>query len=64
MTPAEKAHLIVATSQTARDLALAGIRVRYPNASAREQFLRLAILTLGRELAGRAYPEIDRLGLQ
>lgn len=64
MTPAEKARLIVATSQAARDLALAGIRDRYPDATPREQFLRLAILTLGRELAGRAYPEIDRLDLK
>jgi len=29
------------------DLPRAGIRHRYPNASPREQFLRLAILTLG-----------------
>jgi hypothetical protein len=63
MTPTEKADLIVTMSQAGRDIALAGIRDRYPNASPREQFLRLAILTLGRELASRAYPEIDRLGL-
>ena len=64
MSPAEKADLIVKLSQAARDMALAGIRERFPQASPREQFLRLAILTLGRELASRAYPEIDRLGLK
>jgi hypothetical protein len=64
MSPAQKAELIVALSQSARDLALAGIRHRYPNASPREQFLRLAMLTLGRELARRAYPDIDDMGLQ
>jgi hypothetical protein len=63
MTPMQKADAIVTASQAARDMALAGIRDRYPGASPREQFLRLAILTLGRELASRAYPEIDRLGL-
>jgi len=63
MAPPEKAHLIVALSQAARDLALAGIRHRYPQASPREQFLRLAMLTIGRDLARRAYPEIDDLGL-
>ena len=64
MTPSEKADLIVALSQATRDMALAGIRHRYPHASPREQFLRLAMLTLGTELARRAYPEIDRLGLR
>ena len=63
MTAHEKARLIVALSQATRDMALAGIRDRHPQASPREVFLRLAILTLGRDLAGRAYPEIDRLGL-
>lgn len=64
MTPAQKGDLVVRSSQASRDMALAGIRYRYPNASPREQFLRLAILTLGRELARRAYPDIDDLGVQ
>ena len=64
MTAAQKADLIVALSQAARDLALAGIRHRHPRASPREQFLRLAILTLGPDLARSAYPEIDRMDLQ
>lgn len=63
MSPAEKAALITSLSQAAYDLALAGVRHRYPDASPREHFLRLAILTLGRELAAKAYPEIDGLSL-
>jgi hypothetical protein len=64
MTPAQKAALISAASSTARDMAMAGIRHRFPNASPHEHFLRLAMLTLGPELARRAYPEIVSLGLE
>jgi len=64
MTPAQKAELIVALTCTAREMALAGVRHRFPDASPREHFLRLAMLTLGPDLARRAYPEIDRLGLK
>lgn len=64
MSAAQKAETVATLSRGVRDLALAGIRQRYPDATAREQFLRLAMLTLGRELAAAAYPEIDRLGLQ
>jgi hypothetical protein len=38
-------------------LARAGLRQRYPGASEGELFLRLAILTLGADLAQRAYPD-------
>jgi hypothetical protein len=48
---------------TAYELAMAGIRQRHPGASPREQFLRLAVITLGRDLAARVYPEIDGLDL-
>jgi hypothetical protein len=50
-----------ALTQTAIELARAGVRYRYPHASAREQFLRLGIVILGRELAEKAYPEIAQL---
>ena len=63
MTPAQKADLITALSSAAREMALAGVRQRYPGASDREIFLRLAMLTLGSELARRAYPDIDQLDL-
>ena len=61
MTAAEKATLVSDLSESVNNLALAGLRQRYPDASPRECFLRLAVLRLGRPLAIRAYPEIDRL---
>lgn len=64
MTATEKAALITGLTRATLDLALAGIGHRYPSASAREQFLRRAILLYGRELAARAYPDIDSLGLE
>jgi hypothetical protein len=64
MAPAHKAALITRLSQAAHAMAAAGIRDRYPHAGPREQFLRLAILTLGHDLARQVYPEIDRIGLR
>ena len=58
MSAAEKAAIVSGLTQAGYDLALAGVRHRYPDASPREQFLRLAIVTLGPDLARRAYPEI------
>jgi hypothetical protein len=57
MSPMEKMALVSAASRAVRQLAEAGIRERYPNASERERFLRYAILTLGRELAETVYPD-------
>jgi len=45
-------------------MAVAGIRLRHPGASPREQFLRLATVKLGRELALQVYPEIDQLDVR
>ena len=64
MTPTDKAALITGLTRATFDLALAGIGVRYPAASARERFLRRAILLYGRELAARAYPDLAVLGLE
>jgi len=64
MSPAEKAHLVTALSHATFELGLAGVRQRFPHASEREVFLRLAIVRFGRDLAVRAYPEIDALGLE
>lgn len=61
MSPAQKLRLVAQLSATVRRLALAGVRQRHPAASAREQFLRLAQVTLGDELALRAYPDIAAL---
>jgi hypothetical protein len=54
----------VGSTRAAHDLALAGVRARYPDAPPREQFLRLAIVTLGPDLARRVYPEIRTLDLR
>ena len=64
MTPAQKAKLVSSTSRGAHAMAMAGVRTRFPTASPREQFLRLAIVKFGLELARRAYPEIERLALE
>jgi hypothetical protein len=58
MSPESKAALVSGLTQAGYDLALAGLQQRYPRASSRELFLRLALLTLGPDLARQAYPEI------
>lgn len=63
MTAADKAAIVSGLTQAVYELARAGIRHRYPNASEREQFLRLAIASLGPDLARKAYPEIIHLDL-
>jgi hypothetical protein len=57
MSPAEKAALVASLTNATFTLARAGLRQRHPNASEREIFLRLAVLTLGPELAHQAYPD-------
>jgi hypothetical protein len=61
MSPAEKAAIITGLTQAAHDLALAGVRQRYPTATPREHFLRLAVLLLGPDLARKAYPDVSEL---
>lgn len=61
MPAGEKLRLVLQMNATVRQLALAGIKQRYPGAGARERFLRLAQLTLGDELARKAYPDLDTL---
>lgn len=63
MTVEEKATLVTGMTQAVLDMALAGLATRYPGASDYELWLRRAILLHGRDLAARAYPDIDRLGL-
>jgi hypothetical protein len=63
MSPGEKAAIVSGLTQAAYDLALAGVRQRHPRAADREQFLRVAMITLGEDLARKAYPEITTLGL-
>jgi hypothetical protein len=57
MPSAEKAALVAGLTNATFVLARAGLRERFPDASDRELFLRLAIQTLGRDLAQRAYPD-------
>ena len=64
MSPAEKAAMVSGLTQATCELSLAGIRERYPDASSRELFLRLAMLRLGPDLARKAYPEIVALDLR
>jgi hypothetical protein len=61
MSPADKAALVTGLTNATIVLARAGVRARHPGASDRELFLRLAILTLGRDLAGRVYPDARSL---
>lgn len=61
MTANQKLDLALAMSRTVRDLAVAGIRQRHPQASHREVLLRLAIVQHGRPLAMAAYPDIADL---
>lgn len=61
LTPADKLALVMRMNANVRQLALAGVRQRYPRASPREQFLRLAEVMLGEELARKVYPDIGTL---
>jgi hypothetical protein len=61
MSPAEKFRAVAELNAAADTMALAGIRLRHPDASSREQFLRLASVKLGRDLARQVYPEIAQL---
>jgi hypothetical protein len=61
MSPSEKLNITCRMSTTVLELALAGVRQRHPAASPREQFLRLAVIVLGDDLAQRVYPDIEAL---
>jgi hypothetical protein len=61
MSPAEKAAIVAGLTQSAYAMTLAGVRHRYPQASARECFLRVALITLGPSLASAAYPDAAAL---
>jgi hypothetical protein len=61
MSPLEKARSVSEISRAVQELSLAGIRLRYPDASDRECMLHLAGLKLGRQLACQIYPEASGL---
>lgn len=57
MPAAEKAALVTGLTRAAFAMTAAGVRHRHPDAAPREQFLRVAVIVLGPELAQKAYPE-------
>ncbi|MCB0975561.1 MAG: hypothetical protein KDB86_13565 [Actinobacteria bacterium] len=62
MSPAEKYQVVLELNRDVERMAEAGVRQRYPDASDREVFLRLAALRNGRDLSIAAYgwdPEIE-----
>jgi hypothetical protein len=61
MSAVEKAAIVSGLSRAVLRLSLAGIRSRHPGAPDRECMLRLAVITLGRELACKVYPEATSL---
>ena len=61
MTAEQKLLASLQMSKAVRELAIAGVRSRFPDAESHEQLLRLAVVMLGPELAAAAYPEIAAL---
>ena len=55
MSPARKLELVSDAIETARSLALAGLRQRYPQAGSEELKRRLFGLWLGEDLAAQVY---------
>lgn len=55
LSPWRKMEMACELTATARGLALAGLRQRFPNASQEELHRRLATLCLGAELAEKVY---------
>lgn len=56
--PWRKMEMLAELNRAARELALAGLRKRFPEASEGELQRRLADLLLGEELARKVYGEI------
>jgi hypothetical protein len=61
LSPAERLRLASEASRAATTLSLAGIRRRYPHATERECFLRLAAIRLGIDTVRRIYPDAAAL---
>lgn len=58
MSLAEKAERVRAVTLAANQIALAGLRLRHPNASQGELLLALARLRLGDDLVDRVYGDV------
>ena len=61
MPPWRKLEMVAQLNQTVRELALSGLRARYPSASPEELRRRLADIVLGPELAEKAYGPMNEL---
>ena len=59
-SPTRKMHMLAQLNASARILALAGLRSRYPDATEIELRRRLADILLGEELARKVYGEMKR----
>jgi hypothetical protein len=59
LPPWRKMEMFVSLNAAARELAMAGLRRRYPNADNEEIRRRLADLLLGEELAQKVYGKPD-----
>ena len=59
-SPTQKMNMLAQLNASARLLALAGLRMQYPQAGEAELRRKLAGLLLGEELARKAYGEIRR----
>lgn len=60
MTPRRKLELMEDANRNAREMALAGLRLRHPDAGEEELFRRLMDLTLGTELAERVFGPLPK----
>ena len=58
-SPQRKMHILAQLNASARTLAMAGLRSRYPQADEAELRRRLADLLLGEELARKVYGGLD-----
>jgi hypothetical protein len=59
LSPAQRLALVERLNQTARMLALSGLKSRYPNDSPEKLKRRLADLILGADLANKVYGPLD-----
>lgn len=60
MAPWRKLEMVAQLNQTVRELALVGLRERYPHASPEELRRRLADIVLGPELAEKVYGPMSK----
>jgi len=59
MSDSERLQAVSDVSRAVEELALSGIRLRYPAANERECFLRLAVIRLGAAAVRKLYPDAE-----